>query len=107
MSGTLADAGGPFPGWESFLPQFVHPVKVAVVEVLLYMGEPLSAAQLARLFSGEGDGFRESNVRYHLRHLAKVGVLDVVPSDPFSEGSHPEKLFYFANRKNRGDAHAV
>jgi hypothetical protein len=85
----------PFPGWEHFVPQFVHPVKVAVVEALLHLGEPLSAPQFAKLFIGEGDSFRESNVRYHLSHLVKAGVLTVVPSDPFTDEGRPERRFYF------------
>jgi hypothetical protein len=86
---------GPFPGWEAFLPHLVHPVKVAVVEALLSIGEPLSAAQLAELFRGEGEGFGETNVRYHSRHLVEVGILEIVPSDPDGEESPKGKLFYF------------
>lgn len=85
----------PFPGWEAFLPQLVHPVKVAVVEALLYIGEPLSSAQLTKFFSEEGGLFGESNVRYHLRALATVGVLEVVPPGALSDGSHRAKFFYF------------
>jgi len=87
----------PFPGWETFLPQLVHPVKVAVVEALLYIGEPLSATRLAKLFSAEGKGFRESDVRYHVRQLVRIGVLEVVPPDPLSEKGREEKLVYFTS----------
>jgi hypothetical protein len=98
-NGTPAGpSDSPFPGWERFVPQFVHPVKVAVVEALLYIGEPLSAPQFARLFIGEGESFRESNVRYHLSHLVKAGVLEVVPSDPFTDEGRPERRFYFTGR---------
>jgi hypothetical protein len=88
----------PFPGWECFVPQFVHPVKVAVVEALLYLGEPLSAPQLTKLFSGADESFRESNVRYHLGHLVKARVLEVVPSDPFTDEGRLERRFYFTDR---------
>jgi hypothetical protein len=91
-SGTLADTGS-WAGWEHYVPQFVHPVKVAVVETLLHIGEPLSTTQFTKLFSGEGEGFRESNIRYHLRHLVKVGVLEVVTSGPSSDLSPAEKFF--------------
>jgi hypothetical protein len=94
---THVSADDPFPGWGIYVPQFVHPVKVAVVEALLCIGAPLSVAQLTKLFSGEGEGFRESNIRYHLRHLVKVGLLEVVPSDPLSDGNPVEKFFYFAD----------
>jgi hypothetical protein len=87
-----------FPGWEVYVPYFVHPVKVAVVEALLCIGAPLSTAQFAKLFSGQGESFRESNLRYHLGRLVKAGVLEVVPSSPFSEADRVDKFFYFADR---------
>jgi repressor of nif and glnA expression len=68
---------------------------VAIVEALLYIDEPLSAVQIGKVF-GSGQGCRESNVRYHLNHLAEVGVLEV---DPFSHrrgGDPKQKFFYFA-----------
>jgi hypothetical protein len=92
---THVSRDDPFPGWESYVPQFVHPVKVAAVEALLCIGEPLSVAQLTKLFSGEGEGFRESNIRYHLRHLVKVGLLEVVPSGQSNDGNRMERFFYF------------
>jgi hypothetical protein len=81
-----------------FIPQFVHPAKVAMVEALLYIGEPLSASQFAKLFSGTGKGFREPNVRYHLRYLIEVGVLEVVPPGAFGDASGKGKYVYFASR---------
>lgn len=96
-AGPAASSDSPFPGWEAFIPQFVHPVKVAAVEALLWIGEPLSATQFAKLFSGKGERFREPNVRYHVRSLVKVGVLEVVPPDPFGDGGRKEKLVYFAD----------
>ena len=107
-SGTLADAASkgsngdhPFPGWEPFLPHLVHPLKVAIVEALLWIGEPLSAVQLGKVFRGVGDGFRESNVRYHVRHLAEVGVIEATPVDTASGGRPSrERFFYFADRRD-------
>lgn len=84
-----------FSGWEPFVPHLVHPMKVAIVEALICVRQPLSAVQFGRVFAGAGDGFRESNVRYHLDHLTEVGVLEVVPYMDIS-GSPREKFFYFA-----------
>lgn len=67
------------------------------MEALLWVGEPLSAVQFGKLFSSAGQGFRESNVRYHLNHLANAGVLEVVSAAPRPEGGPWEKLFYFAD----------
>jgi hypothetical protein len=84
-----------FPGWEPFLPHLVHPLKVAIVEALLRIGEPLSAVQFGKVFRGAGEGFREGNVRYHLKRLAEVGVLEPVSAGP--GGDPRERFFYFAN----------
>jgi hypothetical protein len=106
MKKGAAAGDSPFPGWEAFIPQFVHPVKVAVVEALLYIGEPLSVAQFTRLFRGEGEGFREPNVRYHLRQLVKVGVLEAALPGAITEGSRNEKCFFFATCANHSsDSH--
>lgn len=103
-TGSVASSDSPFPGWEAFIPQFVHPVKVAVVEALLWIGEPLSATQLAKLFSWKGERFPEPNVRYHVRHLVTVGILEVLPPDPFSDGGSKEKFVYFAGHVARSGA---
>src|SRR3954469_12862275 len=50
-----------FPGWELYVANFVHPLKVAIVEALCWMGAPLSAVQLTKLCSGGGESFREPN----------------------------------------------
>jgi hypothetical protein len=97
-AGKVPGAGSPFPGWEMFLPQFVHPVKVAVVEALLWIGQPVSAAQFTKLFGGAGAGFREPNVRYHVRHLVTLGVLEAIPPGSFGEGNRTEQFVYFAGQ---------
>jgi hypothetical protein len=85
-----------FLGWEPFLPHLVHPLKVAIVEALLCIGEPLSAVLLGKVLSSVGDGFREPNVRYHLNHLAEVGLLEMTNAIPSHGGATREKFFYFA-----------
>lgn len=92
------DAQAQFPGWEPFLPQLVHPTKVAIVEALTYIGEPLSAVQLGKVLGDVGGGFRESNVRYHLNHLAEIGALEVDPQNAQRTADSKQKFFYFADR---------
>jgi Sigma-70, region 4 len=93
----------PFPGWELYVANFVHPLKVAAVEALCWMGAPLSAVQLTKLCSGGGESFREPNVRYHLHQLVKVGVLEIVSSGPFDQERKVDTFFYFADRARPGD----
>jgi hypothetical protein len=65
-----------FPGWEPFLPHLVHPLKVAIVEALLCIGEPLSAVQFGKAFRGAGEGFREGNVRSTSSTLPRSACLN-------------------------------
>lgn len=92
----MVSSDSPFPGWEAVVLKFVHPVKVAVIEALLFIEKPLTAAQLAKLFSGNGGGFREPHVRYHLHQLVRVNVLEVITPGPFGDGNRNQKYFYFA-----------
>jgi hypothetical protein len=46
-----------FLGWEMYVASFVHPIKVAIVEILCWMGAPLSAVQLSRLCNGGRKSF--------------------------------------------------
>jgi len=96
-AGDRPMSGNPsFPGWEPFVPQFVHPLKVAIVEALLYIGEPLSAVQFRKLLGSAGGDFCESNVRYHLNHLAVVGVLEIVPVPTHLGGGQRQRFFFFS-----------
>jgi hypothetical protein len=40
--------------WSSFVAATVHPVKVAIIEALLWIEEPISGAQFGRIFRGAG-----------------------------------------------------
>lgn len=61
--------------WDALVPRVVHPLKVAIVEALLWIGEPLSAKELDRVFDEE---WGLSLVAYHLRKLAALGVVEPV-----------------------------
>lgn len=58
--------------WDALVPHFVHPIKVAIIEAMLWIDRPLSASELARVFLGESD---LSLVSYHLNKLAGTGVI--------------------------------
>jgi Helix-turn-helix domain len=65
--------------WEAFVPRLIHPVKVAIIEALLWIGTPMSAKELAAVL-----GPRSSTglVSYHLRHLGREGLLEEVGQRP-------------------------
>jgi len=69
-----ARGGEPLPfDWGALVPHVVHPMRVAIIEALCWIGEPLSAIDFTRLFA-DGE-VSTSFVSYHLRELAKVGVV--------------------------------
>jgi hypothetical protein len=61
--------------WESLIPLFVHPVKVAVIEALAWIGQPLSSAELSTILAGRAHSL--GVVAYHVSRLAKLGVIEV------------------------------
>jgi hypothetical protein len=75
-----AEAGGECSfNWEVLVPAFVHPTKIAILEAMLWIGEPLSATDLTGLF-GEQDGIYVGTLSYHLVTLRRVGILKHVHS---------------------------
>lgn len=100
-TGPASDSA--FPGWELYVASTVHPIKVAIVEILCWMGAPLSVVQLSKLCRGGGGSFREPNVRYHLHQLVKMGVLGIVTSSPLAEQGEDDTFFYFADRARSSD----
>jgi len=68
--------GGEQFRWEVLVPRLIHPVKVAIVEALLWIDRPLSSSELAKVIAEPGTQL--SNVAYHVRTLAEVGALEPV-----------------------------
>ena len=86
---TIAEDGA--FDWSSLVLHIVHPLKVAIVEATLRIGEPVSATDLTRSFGG---GCSLSLVSYHQAQLAKIGVLEQVRTRP-ARGAE-EKFYFFA-----------
>jgi len=61
--------------WEDCVPHFVHPYKVAIIEALLWINEPLSAGDCVRVLDGVASS---SLLSWHLRVLADLGILKSV-----------------------------
>lgn len=70
---AMAGSDAPPFDWEALVPRIVHPIKVAVIEALLWVEEPLSSSDLMKLFSREDMPL--SNISYHVRGLVEIGVL--------------------------------
>jgi hypothetical protein len=65
--------------WDTLVPYLIHPVKVAIIEAMEWVDEPLSPRDLDRIFDEQ---FGVSLVSYHMRTLADVGVVEKVRQRP-------------------------
>lgn len=57
--------------WGALTPRVVHPLKVAIVEAMLWIDRPLSASELRELLGQSST----SGVSYHVKQLAKHGAI--------------------------------
>jgi hypothetical protein len=65
--------------WDTLVPYLIHPVKVAIIEAMEWVDEPVSPRDLDRIFDEQ---FGVSLVSYHMRTLAEVGVVEKVRQRP-------------------------
>lgn len=59
--------------WATLVPFVVHPMRVAMIEALRWIGEPLSASDFEALFFAEE--ISTSMASYHLVELARAGAV--------------------------------
>lgn len=64
--------------WDMLVPRLVHPLKVAIIEAMSWIDEPLSPRDLDLVFDDE---FGVSLVAYHVGTLADYGVVEKVGSE--------------------------
>jgi hypothetical protein len=73
----LAEAPSQPEIWQELLLQAVHPVKIAILEAVIWTGKPLSKNELTLLFDDKGQYYL-SLVSYHVDTLVRFGVLKQV-----------------------------
>lgn len=73
-TGSTADGDEPAFDWAELVPRVVHPARVAIVEAMFFIGQPLSATEL-RDFFDEPECYYLSIVSYHLGKLVDYGAL--------------------------------
>jgi len=83
--------GEPF-AWDLLVPHIVHPLKVAIVEAMWWVGTPLSASDLTKLI--DDPAYSLSHVSYHVGKFADCGVFKKVRQRQ-ARGS-VEKFYFFA-----------
>jgi hypothetical protein len=78
--------------WEQLVPHVLHPLKVTVIEALRWVGQPLSATDLAAIFDEKRDHYL-SLVSYHVKQLAEYGALVSVRTE--RKRGAVETFYYF------------
>jgi hypothetical protein len=68
--------------WQTLIPHLLHPMKVAIIEAMLWMERPLSASELTKLFGEDDSQSYLSKVSYHARGLGRLKVLEVKRTRP-------------------------
>jgi hypothetical protein len=66
-------------GWPALIDSQVHPVKVAVIEALQWVGGPLSAREIWLMGTGE---LEYGTVAYHVKALLKLGHITPTAMSP-------------------------
>lgn len=61
--------------WEALIDCHFSPYKVAIIEAMLWIDQPLSAVEFHHIFEKKAP---LSTISYHIRTLAKLGALDLV-----------------------------
>lgn len=80
--------------WDTLVPVLVHPAKVAIIEALRWVGQPLSATDLCLLLDNED--YYVSSLSYHAVKLADVGAIEVKRTRRVRGAQ--EKFYFFVNR---------
>jgi predicted transcriptional regulator len=61
--------------WCALISPLVHPTKVLIIEAMLWIERPMSAAELDKTF---GNAVNLSTISYHVKSLARLGILERV-----------------------------
>jgi hypothetical protein len=75
--------------WAALVARILHPVQVQIIEALRWIGEPLSAGDLAGLFDNEPSW---ATLGHHLRRLFKLEAVE------YAEAPSPQNVTDIAFR---------
>jgi hypothetical protein len=77
--------------WNALVPHVIHPLKVAVIEALAWIEQPLSATDFRKLFD---ERFSTAAISYHLVKLAEADALELTRKRQVRGVT--EKFYFFA-----------
>jgi DNA-binding transcriptional ArsR family regulator len=84
--------------WMIVAARFIHPLKVAIVEALFWIEQPLSATAISKMCSGL---YTLSLVSYHMKDLEAKGIIEVTAEQP-SRGV-AKKLYWLSSTDREHD----
>jgi len=85
--------GGDALDWGAVVPLAVHPTKVGIAEALRWIGRPLSASEIQRIFGG---GMTAGSIMHHIRQMEGWGALESAGRESGARGA-PMQLFTFTD----------
>lgn len=88
---TTLEGSEPLPfDWGALVPLLVHRTRVEIIEALRWIGEPLSASDLAMVFDEQ---LTLQFISYHVIKLAEIGALVKVRQRQVRGAT--EKFYFF------------
>ncbi len=75
----MTKVGQPCFDWGVLVPYVIHPIRVAIIEAMLWTGHPVSASDLSRIYDHE---YSVGRISYHFGELAKAQVIERVHTRP-------------------------
>jgi Helix-turn-helix domain len=91
---TKDEGSGLLPfDWAALVPLVIHPMRVSIIEALRWVGEPLSANDLCKMFDQK---YSLGYISYHVKELAKGRVVRKVGQRKVRGAT--EKFYAFASR---------
>lgn len=89
--------GGEPLDWGDLVPLIVHETKVAILEAMLWVDEPLSAVDVLEMYGGKPKHRYISSISYHLKSLdTDLSILSLY--DEVQIRGAKKKNYYFRNR---------
>lgn len=89
--------GEPLLDWSILAGRLIHPTKALVIEALRWINCPLAASDLEKVFDDEE--LNLTTISYHVRTMAKVGVLERVKVERVRGGK--KQLYVFSGEVRR------
>jgi hypothetical protein len=71
-------AGNEVFRWDILVSRILHPIQLAMVEALIWIGLPLSPSDLSEMYGGE---YTDSHAGYHVKALVSHGILRLADTE--------------------------